>query len=154
MRLDLTDDQARTLVECLYIANWIVAGWNDFDDLQMRSDVSELEQLIFGVAADSNPDYLEGEPGAKGELFPTMELEERSRARDALDLYEDNVFWEELIERLAEREAMRDTGEAAWRTMSGSARIDRVDPHAKRIREALRRHGINALMVTTSDPNG
>lgn len=91
MELHLNDEQARDLLRLVYLGNWLANSQRvgtDADPL-----IEEFDTLL---------EYL----------FDTIGIPERAIENDALveraiEEYRDEVFWDELVERLAHRDFER-----------------------------------------------
>jgi hypothetical protein len=156
MKIHFTQKEYARLLEMSYIATWI-AGANDEDSPAARR-YADLEQKLYSLAAHLGcGDYVEGD-GANGEpLFPSQKLEEDSHARKAIDAFEDDSFWSELVTRLAERDCRRelmknplpgDAGEEAHREHL----IRRIEELGERYWAEFEKNGLDNV-ITLFDTN-
>lgn len=101
MKLSLQPDEYRKLVELAYLGEWMVNAQHDpdFHDEEARSVVQKL--LASQPQADVEQD------AETREFFMTSEWTEKLYDEYILD-YDDHVFWDELAERLAQRDLAND----------------------------------------------
>jgi hypothetical protein len=124
MKIHFTQKEYARLLEMSYIATWI-AGAHDEDSPAARR-YDDLEQKLLALATPLGcADYVDGDQAPGEPIYPSLKLEEESPARKAIDDFEEDTFWSELVSRLAERDYMRerlkdplpaDAGEEAMRT--------------------------------------
>jgi hypothetical protein len=107
MKIAFTQKEYARLLEMSYIATW-VASAHDEDSPAARR-YADLEQKLFALAKPLGcADYVDGD-GENGEpIYPSRKLEEETPATKAIDDFEENVFWDELASRLAERDYTRE----------------------------------------------
>ena len=98
MELKLSKKQLRRLLDMVYIGNWIL---NSTRGDARFEDYDEVESLIFGYAA------MSGMPSLaelyQGQIVPSRAFVEGG-IHDAIEDYENNVFFEILAEDLAHRD--------------------------------------------------
>ncbi len=105
MELNLSREQYEKLLELVYLGNWLINAYRTDDYLE---DYAEVVSLIFSQAEKAG---LEGK-AVKDQLadryLPSFDFEES--LSDYISEYDSFCFWEELLNRLAEREAMKEFG--------------------------------------------
>jgi hypothetical protein len=102
----------RQLLELVHLGMWAVTGYQG-DDTPAAKRYAALDQRLlqmadqFGCAefAEQNPD---------GTWQPSAKLAEDEKVRDLQSEFQNDVFWHELVQRLADREL---GGESAKRAM-------------------------------------
>jgi hypothetical protein len=110
MNITLSRKEFTRLIELVYMGEQ-VAVTTDPDNGPRVKRYGSLVQKIYALAAndqDGRPEYVEEDEENEGEFIPSMRLEIESLAASALERYENYIFWEELISRLAERDADRE----------------------------------------------
>lgn len=98
MTIDLSADDYRRLVELAYLGEWMINAQHnpDFHDTQATN---VLQQLL---AAHPGQKYVDKDPET-GDYFMTDDWTDVLYEKHVLD-YDDHVFWDELVERLAARD--------------------------------------------------
>ena len=98
MKLELTDQEFRYLLDLVYIGNWVLNSTRGDERFQ---DYDQVESLLFAKAA------LEGMPQLaelyQGEIVPSKAFVEGG-IHEAIMEYENNVFFDILAEDLARRD--------------------------------------------------
>ena len=98
MKIELTEQQFRYLLDLVYIGNWVINSTRENDRIQ---EYDQVESLLFGRAA------LEGMPDLaelyQGEIVPSRAFVEGGIHEAIMD-YEDSVFFDILAEDLARRD--------------------------------------------------
>jgi hypothetical protein len=143
VEITLSREQFAILLELVYLGNWMANA------IRMPgeeiTDLSHLEQHLFALARDRGLDDIadldETLPGA----FPSQALEDRMELY--IEEYDDQVFWDQLTDRLAERDMLEEHGEPAVRAMSQEEYFERRDAYVAKYEEEATNHGIERLRV-------
>ncbi|MBI4350802.1 MAG: hypothetical protein HY550_05140 [Elusimicrobia bacterium] len=98
--LRLSNSEYERLLKTVYLGNWLLTSNNPEPD----RDVERFESKIFSYAASAGlRQYADFDEAT--ELFsPADALHEEQEVSAAIFDYDSEVFWEELSQRLAERE--------------------------------------------------
>ena len=110
MNINLSRREFTRLLELVYMGDQ-VATTADGEAGPYLKRYGELVQKLYKLAAeeaDGRPEYVEEDEEFEGEYAPSLRLETDSPAANALEQYENHVFWDELISRLAERDLDRE----------------------------------------------
>ncbi|HAR36101.1 MAG TPA: hypothetical protein DCR87_04195 [Acidobacteria bacterium] len=113
MELKLNKEQYEKLLELVYLGNWMVNAYRTDDYLEEYSDV------VSNIFSQAEAAGLEGKAvkdETQGKYLPSYEFEESMQ--DFIGDYDGFCFWEELINRLAERDALKEFG---------STPLDKID---------------------------
>jgi hypothetical protein len=142
--IKLTRREYMSLLTVLEIADWVLHAFTSEEPPETKP-YRDLEQKFFGYAeAFGVADLVEEDPRT-GKLYPTAEFEDQSPGIEFIELFEDNTFWDELIDRLAFRDAVREAGEEQWDKMTHIERIRRMQPHEERYAQEFEEHGIDRI---------
>ena len=137
MELKLSKKQLRRLLDMVYIGNWVL---NSTRGDQRFTDYDEVESLVFGQAA------LEGMSSLaelyQGEIVPSRAFVEGG-IHDAIEEYENNIFFDILAEDLARRDM-----EGAPIDETNYAELaSRIDAYINEFEE----HGTDNILVDLDD---
>lgn len=137
MELKLNKKQLRRLLDMVYIGNWVL---NSTRGDQRFTDYDEVESLVFGQAA------LEGMSSLaelyQGEIVPSRAFVEGG-IHDAIEEYENNIFFDILAEDLARRDM-----EGAPIDESNYAELaSRIDAYINEFEE----HGTDNILIDLDD---
>ncbi len=109
MEISFSKAELEKLVEIAVMADWVMTA-HDTEDDERKDEYLKLIQKIFGFAwKNGMKKEIEHLEDIK-EFFPEENWEEASLARAFITEYEEKTFWDELVERLAERELNRKLG--------------------------------------------
>lgn len=117
MKMELTERQFRYLLDLVYIGNWVLNSTREDDRIQ---EYDQVESLIFSYCLHHGMGSLV--ELYEGNLIPSKAFSEGG-IHEAIEQYEDVVFYEILAEEMA----MRDLdGEPVTRE-NYDALMDRID---------------------------
>jgi hypothetical protein len=133
----VTADEYRKLVELTYLGEWIINAQHDPDhqDESAADAVQALLGMIPGKGIDRDAET--------GRYFLDSDWTDKLYDNYILD-YEDHVFWDELTERMAQRDLAQERG-------VGIEQIDREEdllalrPIEERYRHELEQNGVERL---------
>jgi hypothetical protein len=109
MQIDFTQKEYECLLDVLYIADWVMNAHKVEDDPRTEA-YKKLGQKIFSYAKDMGFENLIEYASDLKKYFPTGEYEETGPAREFIEEFENDTFWEELTSRLADRDSARKVG--------------------------------------------
>ena len=124
MNVSLTQREYRLLIDLLLVADWVIHG-------HRREEHAEAEpyrmviQKFLSLAENFDLGDLVEIDEENNQYRPTARLERETGAWKLLDEYDDLLFWEELIVRLAERDVAHMPGKGDVASMS-SEEYDRL----------------------------
>ncbi len=140
INLSLQQGELRQLVELAYLGEWLVNAHHGADHIDESAD-QRIQQLF---AASHLTDV--GRDPETGEYF--LEAEWASRLYDQYILdYDDHVFWDELTERLAQRDLAKERG-VSIDDIDREEDLAALRPLEQRYRDEFERDGIDNLKLT------
>jgi hypothetical protein len=114
MDLKLNKSQYETLLRLVFLGNWVVNGFKDKDKEQATDD---LENYLYAKARDFGlGDRIIYDEDADAHFLTSAQEEP---LLEELDAYKNDVFWDELMYRLADRDLVARFGEDNVDSMSG-----------------------------------
>jgi hypothetical protein len=117
MELKLTAKQYETLMKLVYFGNWVINGYKK-EDKNLEAD--HLENYIYAKAGDFGLGNLVYYDEDQDGYYPTEATEEAWLAD--YDDFVNDVYWDELMHRLAERDLETRYGKDAVDAMSAEER--------------------------------
>ncbi|NWK54714.1 hypothetical protein HW115_03770 [Verrucomicrobiaceae bacterium N1E253] len=145
-----TDDELLTLSEMLTLACW-TTFWNHqpgadsgvarYDDL-LNKVLKRLQDNGQGREVELDPE--------RQRLRLCKEKEEGSFYAQSFDVMRNEIFWEELVGRLAERELDRKHGTGYVQSLPEQKRKQVLEPVSKRFWDEFSTRGIANLHVVSS----
>ncbi|MBR5472154.1 MAG: hypothetical protein IKU81_08640 [Oscillibacter sp.] len=133
MKIELTQQQFRYLLDLVYIGNWVINSTRENDRIR---EYDQVEGLIFSHCLSNKMSKLV--ELYQGELIPSRRFAEGG-IHEAIEQYEDIVFYEILAEELALRDM---NGEPLTRENYG-ALMERIDAYLSE----FDRNGTNNISV-------
>jgi hypothetical protein len=103
MKIDLKEEEYRSLVDLLSLAGCMLEGYGRGNDSK-KSACFELEQKLMSLAEDAGCQDLIERDVETGTYLRKWSRHRKENAVEWLYQYNDDVFWEELIVRMAERD--------------------------------------------------
>ncbi len=140
MNLSLEPEEYRALIELAYLGEWVINAHHGPD--HQDDQPGQILQRLLAV----HPLAQVGRDDETGEYYMEDDWTERLYGDYILD-YDDHVFWDELTERLAQRDLAKSRGVA-------TEDIDRDDDLLElrsiedRYRDELEQHGVDRLEIT------
>jgi hypothetical protein len=133
IQLALSREELRRLIHLVSIASWVIGAHKTEEDPR-AAPYDELEQKIYALAARHSFAGETGDPEQdlldyvedRQKYYPALYFDE-GEARDFIDEYDDDTFWDELAYRLAERDAVQEAGGfERYAELSGMERVERA----------------------------
>ena len=147
MHLRFTEDELATLIDMVSLAAEVASLNRRPGAEQSYGRYEELENTLLERAS------LKG----FGEIIEFDEESQRYRitsehllksfVQECLDEMRNEVFWEELTLRLAERDVIRKIGLPAWNALDDEARRVHTEPIEKKYWDEFTKRGIDNLHV-------
>ena len=98
MHIELTQKELRTLLDMVYIGNWVLNSTRGDNRFVIYDD---LESKLFAIARDHGMKVLAQD--WEGTVVPSQAYAEGG-IHEAIAYYEDNIFYEILAEELSRRD--------------------------------------------------
>jgi hypothetical protein len=140
MALPFDHNQERKLIELAYLGEWMLNAHHD-PEHQDDAARSAMQALLSAATASGI-----GRDVETGEFYLDADWTERLYATQVAD-YDDHIFWDELTERLAQRDLARVRGVATDEIDRDDDLID-LKPLEEKYRAELEDHGIDNLELT------
>ena len=133
MKIELTRQQFRYLLDLVYIGNWVLNSTRDKDRIK---EYDQVEALVFSHCLQEKMTKLV--ELYQGELIPSRAFAEGG-IHDAIEQYEDIVFYEILAEEMA----LRDMDGEPLSRENYSALMERIETYLSE----FDRHGTDHISV-------
>ncbi len=114
MKASFTTKEYRQLLELVHLGMWAVTGYQG-EDTPAAKRYYHLDQKLLERAAEMGCADLV-EQGADGTLQPAPKLAEDERVRDLQSEFQNDVFWHEMVARLADRDLAGEHGKRSMDT--------------------------------------
>ncbi len=145
MKINFSKKQFENLIKLVYLGNWMINAIRVGDEKIKKYD--EIEQYIYSFAKDFGLEkYIEFSK-KYNKFFPARELEEGTDVEQYREEYDNETFWEDLIDRLTRRDFIKKYGEETVKKMSLEERIEKEYPFEEKYRNEFEKNGIENLKV-------
>ena len=123
MKLQLTPKEYRRLLQMLYLADRVLNGRREDEPTGLRLKCEEVLQSFLGYATQFGCADLVDETEAVGLNFSEA-MPDEPGIKDAIQDYDEDAFWQELVAQLAERDYERLHGRPALPDPDGPPESD------------------------------
>ncbi|HOI44449.1 MAG TPA: hypothetical protein PLX50_02410 [Candidatus Aminicenantes bacterium] len=140
MDIKLTKEQFEKLLDLAYVGNWLVNSYRADDFIEAYNDLAShiySYAPAFGLKDKISFDEMEGR------YFPSARLEESLAGY--IEDYEDWSFWDHLVLRLAERDLVREYGEAAVDNMEDEEFEAKRQVYFDKYKKEIEKNGLDNL---------
>lgn len=146
MKVNITRNEYQTLMDMLGIASWVLNAYRD-QNAPETAPHRALEQKFFALAKQYGFENLVAYDQKEDRYYPTAEYEEDGPVLHHIDKYNDETFWEELVERLAMRDVLRLIGPKEFHGLAVEDRLQKLEAAIVVYEEEFAQHGLNRLVV-------
>ena len=108
MKIECTKEEFKTLMDLVYAGNLLINGPRSKEE--RVEAYAHMEQEIYKMAKSFGLEGLIEYSDEFNEYMPTHEYEE-DEFNNYIDEYDTSVFWDELVMRLARRDALNYAGD-------------------------------------------
>lgn len=142
--LNLNKKQFERLMKVVYLGNWLMNANRD-NPLQAYE---EIEDIIFSLAGRFGLEkYVVHEPGDGRRYYPSRIFEEETDVDRFHEKYDEQTFWDELIDRLGERDFYRHYSKDKILQMSRDERFEKLCEFIDKWVDEINENGIERLEV-------
>jgi hypothetical protein len=149
MKIELSKEEYLTMLELLEMANWVLYA-HDSDDNPDKGKYRAFEQRILAYAKEAGFGNLIEYVEKLDEYLPTREFEETSPGMGYVKEFENDNFWDELIERMAMRDLLRQEGEKKAAQMTFEDMLRKLQPFQEKYGNEFETHGLDNLTIVES----
>lgn len=149
MKMDITKKEYRLLIEMLYLADWMMHSHavgeeqlhHEHDALRKKllSHYKEMEAADIIEYSEKLDDYYEN-----------SDYDEYIHAK-FIAPYDNENFWNELIDRLAERDVINAIGIEKLKSMEGMERVMKIEEIRKKYSNEFEECGLKHVTVQHDD---
>ena len=103
MKINITKKHYWNLIRALYMADWMA---NAICEADMKEDegIKDIRNYFFSFAKEMGyGEYVEYDEKLN-RYFETFEMDDEPSIRSLIERYDEHVFWDEIAERLGERD--------------------------------------------------
>jgi len=148
MKIDLTEKQFESLLKLCYIGNWMSnAQRTGAKDDPMIKEYEAIYELVQSHAPKFGfGDLVQWDEECK-RYFATADFEEAEDTHGLIDEYDENIFWDDLIEKLADRDFSNTYSEKEREKMNFEEFYKKRQPFEEKWGNEIYKHGITKLDI-------
>jgi hypothetical protein len=146
MKINFTKKDYLTLLEILHIAAWVLHAHRT-DEPEDQKKYREFEQWIFSFAKGYGCENLVDFDSKSGRYWPTREHDVASPVMAFIEEYNDETFWDELKDRLVDRDLCRELGEQKFSSLPIEQRFAKEEPYINKYEKEFETYGITRLQI-------
>lgn len=146
MKIHLTKNEYRILIEMLTISEWVMHS-HKIESNEMCKQHDLLMQKLLSYHKDFKCDDLVNHDKTDNVFYQTLIDEEDSLVNELIQEYETEVFWEELINRLAKRDLIEKQGAKKVAEMDPVTRFEGVSEESSKYHEEFEKTGLKNLRI-------
>lgn len=149
MKINFTKKQFEVLLKLAYMGNWVAnAHRTGRDDDKRIEKYEEMQRYLLSFAKEFGLEKYVDIDDEK--MYPSRELEE-GETDELIDEYDNETFWEELVDRFAKRDFLREYGEEAISKMDTMERIKKDHPFLEKYQDEIYEYGIDRLEIVEDE---
>jgi hypothetical protein len=146
MKINITNKEYKALLTMVAIGAWVIEA-HQVEERQETRPIRELEQKIMALAGEFGCGHLVHYDKEGEDYEPSDEFRVKGDFHRHLVAYEENIFWDELIDRLAHRDAFSAMTDQEYEDLDVNARFGARQPHRERWVKEFEIHGLDRLEI-------
>ncbi|MFH1453663.1 MAG: SEC-C metal-binding domain-containing protein [Armatimonadota bacterium] len=143
MEIKFTKEQYEALIKMLYLGNCVINGIH----ADRIKEFDEVENYIFSFAGNFGLENYVDFDRKYNRFFPSRQFEENAEIMKYEDDYNNETFWEELIDRLGDRDFIKKYGMEAIEKMGWEERFVKQQRCADKYAKEFETNGIKSLTI-------
>ena len=150
MKIHITKAEYKTLLTMLDISDWIMSCM-DVEENPKTVPFKKLEQKFLALAKQFHCEDLVELNKKYNTYYHTRKFEDESASMEFVDKYTNEIFWEELVNRLAKRDTIAQEGKEEFLKMETIERFEKIGKFEDKYNEEFYKHGLKNLKITTEN---
>jgi hypothetical protein len=143
MKLELNKKELEHLTEIAIMANWLMTA-HDVEEEERKQPYLELIHKIYKVASENGNKNIEYFEDLK--IFePNADWEDSTMSRKFIEEFEQQTFWEELVNKLADREMRKDL--KGRKPKDFDEQFEIYEEHAASFAKEFQEHGVSRIEI-------
>ena len=147
--IEFTQEQFKTLLKLAYLGNWMANANRDGSSQDPhKEEYEKMEDYLFLLAKKFGlEEWVDEEEAVKGKFYPTRFFEEGTDVEELIDDYDEETFWDELIDRFGDRDFYRRYSQNEVKKMTQEERFVKLNECVDRWSDEILEHGIERMGV-------
>ena len=146
LKMSLTTKEYRLLLDVLSISNWVLNAYRN--PLQGNArPYTELQQKLLSFAEKAECAEFVDYSNSSGKYYFSTNFENVSPFMKYILLFEEETFWDELVNRMVQRDLINKYGETHVARMTVEERVELENQFRSNYENEFIHHGIFNLVV-------
>lgn len=147
MKIEFTKEQYENLIKLVHVGNFVINGIRVGED--EITQYNDLESYIYKHAKDFDLANLVAEED--GEFYPSQELEADEDLEQYMEEYTEEIFWDELGDRLAVQAILEHYDDESLNKMDAEQQFFLRMHVADQFQEEFEENGLEKVRVSDID---
>ena len=149
MNINVNKQEYRLLLDMLAIADWIMHAYSvGKEDYHEKHEA--LKNKLLSYYKEMGAEDIIDPSEELGVCYETKEYEDYIQEQ-FIEPYEDEYFWDELIEQLGKRDLLKSIGIEQYNKMELIERITKLDEKMEQYGLEFEEHGIDRLQISREE---
>jgi hypothetical protein len=148
MKILFSKKEYRLLLDMMYLSDWMMNSHHSDPELH-NQEYSALRKKILSYHKEMGLEEIIEYSSADDEYYELSDYEDELQEK-FIEPYEDEVFWDELSDRLAERDLIRKIGVDKFEAMDVFDRVNKTEEIRERYLLEFERHGLERIQAADS----
>jgi len=144
MKINFTKKEYKTILEMIYISDWVL---NSFPVEEKHENHKSLRKKIFSFYKEMQAEELIEDD--EDEFYETAEFEDNIQKK-YLEEYNQNVFWESLIDQLSYRDLIKEIGPKAFADLDVVERMQKLEKFREIYTKEFEQHQLDYVKIEHS----
>ena len=144
MKIEFTPKQYEKLMQLVCLGNWVINSRL----VKTLQEYDNVESYIYSFARDFGLDkYYREFRNDDGTKYSEVDMIEDRATMKYVDRYNEDTFWEELVDKLAHREIIKQYGRDKLAKMDAKEFLEKFLPIADKYEKIINAEGMEAIEV-------
>ena len=149
MKIFFTKKEYRVLVEMLYLADWVMNSHHLLSE-EINVDHKILYKKLLAYSVEMKADDITVYDKNLAAYYLTKEHDEYLREKH-IEPYEEEIFWENLIDRLSRRDVINKVGMDKFQSMDLKERFTELGKFEEKYNLEFETHGLENVILNTEN---
>ncbi|HLX52951.1 MAG TPA: hypothetical protein VKR58_03370 [Aquella sp.] len=146
MKINFTKKEYRLLVDMLYLSDWMLNSHIANIEEDGHPEYEALRKKLLSHYKEMSAVDIISYDHKHNDYFETQEYED-SLHKQFIDPYNDEIFWDELADRLALQNLAKEVGDEKFQTMDRMERLTRLNELSKHYTHEFETYGLEHVQI-------
>jgi hypothetical protein len=144
MNINITKKEYRLLLDMLYIADWVLDALSEQG--QSHYEHQALKTRLLSLSKEMDAEDCIEYSKELNEHFETKDYEDAMQER-YIEPYEEMIFWDQLIYRLAVRDLIQEIGITSYKKMKFIERATKIEQIKKKYAKEFDKNEVKNIAI-------